>query len=58
MRRKDDWKHLRPKGWWPYKRDAGIDKQWKKDRDVFFAKNGNGWWWYITDNKMFKRIRR
>ena len=43
---------------WRYEKDAPYDKEWKKDRDEFFAKNGNGWWWYITDNKVFKRIRR
>jgi|10_taG_2_1085330.scaffolds.fasta_scaffold31019_6 hypothetical protein len=58
MRRKDDWKHLKPKGWWPYKKDAGIDKQWKKDRDEFFAKSGHGWWFeYKHDNKLKKNRR-
>ena len=32
-----------PKGW-PYSSDAPNNPKWRKDRDEFFAKNGNGWW--------------
>ena len=52
----NDWKKTK-KGW-PYKKDAGIDKQWKKDRSEFFAKSKNGWWFeYRHDNKVKKNRR-
>jgi len=25
-----------------------LDKRWLKDRDEFFAKNGNGWWLFVS----------
>ena len=30
---------------WQYKEDAPNDIEWQKDRQKFFSKNGNGWWW-------------
>lgn len=39
---KGDWKE-----WieYPYKGNAIYNPQYIKDRDEFFAKSGNGWWW-------------
>ena len=44
MRRGDDWKQW--KRGWQYEKDAPHDKQWQKDREKLFRKNGNGWWWF------------
>ena len=48
-RRGDDWKQWRQG--WKYKEDAPNDKQWQKDRDKLFRKNGNGWWWFKMKRK-------
>ena len=48
-RRGDDWKQW--KSGWQYKADAPKDKQWQKDRDKLFSKNGNGWWWFKMKRK-------
>ena len=45
-RRKDDWKLW--KTGWQYKTDAPQDKEWNKDRNNLFRKNGHGWWWDPT----------
>ena len=41
-KRGDDWRQW--KIGWRYKKDAPRDRQWMKDRDKLFNKNGNGWW--------------
>ena len=48
-RRGDDWKQW--KSGWQYKTDAPRDKQWQKDRNKLFRKNGNGWWWFKMKRK-------
>ena len=48
-RRGDDWKQW--KSGWKYKANAPKDKQWQKDRDKLFRKNGNGWWWFKMKRK-------
>jgi len=25
-----------------------LNERWLKDRDEFFAKNGNGWWLFVS----------
>lgn len=49
-RRGDDWKQW--KTGWKYKKDAPVDKQWQKDRDKLFRRNGNGWWWFKMKRKI------
>ena len=41
-----DWQY---KVEWRYKGgdDPTSDPQYIKDRDAFFAENGNGWWWSV-----------
>jgi len=34
----------------PYSGNLLSNKKYLKDRSEFFAKSGNGWWWFQTES--------
>jgi len=55
-----DWRSSIAKRGWPYAGDVG-NRKYEKDRSELFAKNGNGWWWFVPNkihNPIIKKMAR
>lgn len=48
QRDSDDWKNWKRNVMDKYSDKVWLDERWLKDRDEFFAKNGNGWWLFVS----------
>jgi hypothetical protein len=42
----DDWKNWKKNVTDKYDDKVWLDERWLKDRAEFFAKRGNGWWFF------------
>ena len=45
-----DWKSNVNKHIFPYSGNLLSNKKYLKERSDFFAKSGNGWWWFPNDS--------